>query len=104
MTALLTAQRLWVCPNCPAQDVTTEARPHTRYHACPGLHGLTAPMVEAGSRVRVTAVEREDYVGDETVTSVGGRPIMAVKTERQDGSNDVMVFAPLASGKVSEDS
>jgi hypothetical protein len=58
-------------------------------------------MVEAGDRVKVTVNEREDYIGDETVTSVGGRPIMSVVTERQDGSNDVVVFAPAAHGKVS---
>ena|SRR5437870_3264512 len=97
MTALLQAQRLWVCPNCKAQDVTSEARPHTRFHICPGLNGLTAPMIEAGARVRVTAVEREDYIGTERT----GR-IMAVRTERPDGSNDIAVFAPTASARVKE--
>jgi len=101
MTTILQAERLWVCPNCKVQDVTREARPHTRFHACAGLRGLTAPLVEAGDRVKVTVREREDYIGDEIVTSVEGRPIMSVLTEREDGSNDVVVFAPAAHGKVS---
>jgi hypothetical protein len=45
----------------------------------------------------VKAVEREDYVGDEIVTTDGDNtPIMAVETTRDDGSNDVAVFAPCA--------
>lgn len=96
MTILVTPHRLWVCPNCSVQSVTTEARPHTRFHTCPGLRGLTAPLVQAGTRVKVTAVEREDYVGGDYVqTDADGRPVMAVVTERDDG-NDVMVFAPTA--------
>lgn len=101
MTALLMADRLWVCDRCKLQDVTHEARPHTRFHSCPALGGLTMPMTEAGDRVKVTVKEREDYIGDEIVTSVAGRPIMSVVTERGDGSNDVVVFAPAAHGKVS---
>lgn len=97
---LVTAIRNWSCPNCKFTDVTHEKRPHTRMHACAGLKGLTAPMVETGTRVKVTAVEREDYVGNEQVqTDAEGRPVMAVVTEREDGSNDVAVFAPTATGK-----
>jgi hypothetical protein len=59
-------------------------------------------MVEAGTRVQVTINEREDYVGDETVTSVGGRPIMSIVTTRADGSNDVAVYAPTASARRTE--
>jgi len=57
-------------------------------------------MVRGGIKARVTAVEREDYVGDETVqTGAGGRPVMAVITEYEDGSNDTTVYAPLAEAK-----
>ncbi len=98
MTTLLMAEQLWECPRCKATDVTREAKPHTRFHACPALSGLTMPMVEASARVKVTIVEREDYIGDETVTTVGGRPIMSVVTQREDGSNDVVVYAPAAKG------
>lgn len=84
----------WSCPNCKQTDITHEARPHTRFHACAGLHGLAAPMVAAGSKVRVRAVEREDYIG----TEKAGR-FMAVVTDRPDGSNDVAVFAAPAQGQ-----
>ena len=94
---LVVAEHRWVCPNCPATDVTHEVKPHTRFHICPGLSGLTAPMVEAGVKVRVTAREREDYIGNEKV----GR-VMSVVTERADGSNDVAVFAPTATAKAEE--
>ena len=86
----------WECPNCPARDTTREAAVHTRFHACAGLAGLTAPMVPEGTRVKVTAREREDYIGTEDVQYDGnGRPVAQVVTERADGT-DVIVFAPTA--------
>ena len=95
--------RHWVCPNCKFTDVTHEARPHTRFHPCAGLKGLSAPMVEEGTKVKVTAHEREDYVGDDIVQlSPDGRPVMSVVTEREDGSNDVVVFAPTATATAKE--
>lgn len=67
-------------------------------HPCPGLAGLTAPMVLKGSGARVFAVERADYVGKERVQLDGnGRPVMSVITERPDGSNDCIALAPTAS-------
>lgn len=96
---LLVPERRWSCPNCTLEDVTREAQPHTRFHACKGLHGLTAPMVPAGTRAYVHAVEREDYVGTEKVQLHEGRPVMAVVTERDDGE-DRAVFAPTATGGV----
>lgn len=93
---ILNPEQRWQCPNCDATDVTHEAQPHTRFHNCRGLKGLTAPFVPAGTRCKVEAVEREDYVGREIVTTDGeDRPIMAVETTRDDG-NDVAVFAPCA--------
>lgn len=92
--SLLTPTRHWVCPNCRQTAVTHEARPHSQFHQCVGLRGLLAPLVPAGEKVKVTAVEREDYIGAEHA----GRH-MAVKTERPDGSNDVAVFAPLATAR-----
>lgn len=90
-------EQQWTCPNCP-QTAVTLGKPN-RFHYCAGLRGLFAPMVPAGSGARVIAVEREDYVGRELVTrDDGGRPVMAVVTERPDGSNDVMVNAPAARG------
>lgn len=94
MTVLLQPTQHWVCPNCTIEQVTHEAQPHTRFHACKGLRGLTAPMVPAGTRAKVTAVDREDYLSDEKVSRT-----MAIITERDDGQ-DVAVFAPTAVAKV----
>lgn len=96
---LLRSEQRWECPNCDLTDVTHEARPHTRFHMCRGLKGLTAPFVPAGTRCKVEAVEREDYIGDERVTYDGDRrPIMRVETTRDDG-NDVAVMAPCVEQK-----
>jgi hypothetical protein len=52
-------------------------------------------MIPAGTKAKVTAHDREDYVGNEIVpTDANGRPIMSITTERPDGSNDTTVFAP----------
>ena len=88
---ILTAEQHWCCPNCPATAVTVGQS--NRLHDCPGLAGLIAPLVLNGTRCRVRAVEREDYVGDADVRRDGrGRPMAAVVTERADGSNDVLTF------------
>jgi hypothetical protein len=97
---LLKAEQRWECPNCELKQVTHEAQPHTRFHACRGLKGLTAPMVPAGTKCKVEAVEREDYIGSEEVTYDGdNRPIMRVETTRDDG-NDVAVFAPCVNSEM----
>lgn len=86
---------VWGCPNCPAVARTFWNTPN-RFHDCPGLAGLLAPMVPAGTRCKVVAVEREDYVGSEDVRLDGnGRPVMSVITVREDGQ-DCAVFAPTA--------
>lgn len=93
---LLAAEQRWECPNCAFTDVTVTPEPHTRMHSCAGLKGLTAPMVPAGTRCKVQAREREDYVGSEMVHTDGdGRPFTAVEVTRDDG-NDVAVLAPCA--------
>jgi hypothetical protein len=91
----------WECPNCDLQDVTRCRQvPHTRMHACRGLKGLTAPMVPAGVKAKVVAVEREDYIGREVVTvDPDGRPVMNVTTVRDDGQ-DCTVFAPCATAVI----
>lgn len=59
-------------------------------------------MLPEGVEAKVTAHEREDYIGNEKVQLDGnGRPIMSITTEREDGQ-DVVVFAPTASAKVKE--
>lgn len=86
----------WVCPHCSVTDVTSWDTPN-RFHPCPGLAGITAPMILAGSGAMTRAVVREDYVGQEIVQyDENGRPVMAVVTDRPDGSNDVAVLAPTA--------
>jgi hypothetical protein len=66
-------------------------------HTCPKLHGLTAPLVRAGTDCKVVAVERGDYLRDETQRrGDDGRPYMAVVTERGDGSTDAAVFPGVA--------
>lgn len=88
-------EQRWECASC---TVTAVTRGETnRYHQCAGLAGILAPLVPAGSGARILALEREDYVGSEIVARDGnGRPVMAVVTERPDGSNDVMVNVPTA--------
>jgi hypothetical protein len=99
---LLAPERHWTCPNCDHTDVTREAKPHIRFHPCRGLRGLTAPMIQAGTKTKVEAVERGDYVRDEVVTTDGeGRPWMSVVTTRDDGQ-DCAVFAPMARGAANE--
>lgn len=102
MDVSLTREVRWVCPNCSLTGVTREANPHTRFHACAGLKGLTAPMVQEGVRCKIEAREREDYVGGEDVQTDGeGRPIMSVVTTRDDGQ-DAVVYAPTAHGGARE--
>lgn len=97
---IVRTERRWYCPNCPTEDVTYEARPHTRFHTCLGLRGLSAPLVQVGTKAKVELKEREDYVGSETVRldPEKGRPVMSVVTTRDNGQ-DVAVFAPTATAK-----
>lgn len=98
---LAAPEHRWTCPNCVQTDVSYEVQPHTRFHACAGLRGLTAPFVEEGTRCKVEAMEREDYVGDEIVqTNADGRPKMSVITTRDDGF-DCAVLAPTATARTS---
>lgn len=98
--AELKVTQLWECPNCTQTDMTHEARPHTRFHTCRGLRGLTAPFVPKGTKCEVIAVEREDYVGTEKVQldPQHQRPVMSVVTKRDNGQ-DTVVFAPTATGR-----
>lgn len=98
MTALLDVWQDWECPNCHHTDRTRPLPPNaSRFHTCPKLHGLVAPLVRAGTDCKVTAVERDDYLRDEEQrTGDDGKPYMAVVTERADGSNDVAVFPGVA--------
>ena len=100
MTPLIRAVNRWYCPNCQREDITHEPRPHSRFHICPKLRGLTAPMVPAGTKAKVELREREDYVGGDLVQldPERQRPVMSVVTTRDNGQ-DVAVFAPTATAK-----
>jgi len=98
---LLSTKRYWVCPNCPTEAVSDDPRPHTKFHECPGLLGLTAPMVPKGTKAKVEAQEREDYIGTEQIRMHEGRPVMSVVTTRDEGQ-DVAVFAPTATATAKE--
>ena len=91
----------WDCPNCDVTDVTLPLPPgQSRYHACAGLHGLNAPLVRAGTRAKVEAEERADYLnGDEQARGDDGKPYMAVRVTRDDGE-DLTVNAGLASARL----
>lgn len=58
-------------------------------------------MVHAGTRCKVEAIERQDYVGNEQVRldPERGRPVMSIVTTRDDGQ-DAVVFAPTASARL----
>jgi len=100
---LLTPERRWECPNCTDTHLTHETEPHTPFHACRGLRGLTAPFVPSGIKAKVEAVERGDYVGREQVQTDGdGRPVMAVVTTRDEGQ-DCAVLASTATASARED-
>lgn len=94
---LLDSTTRWCCPNCPVTDLTAGAVAN-RYHQCAGLGGVLAPLVPDGIACKVEKVEREDYIGKELVQyDASGRPIMAVITTRDDGT-DCIVLAPTAQG------
>ncbi|HEY5985580.1 MAG TPA: hypothetical protein VIV12_04240 [Streptosporangiaceae bacterium] len=97
MTALLEAWQDWECPNCHVTERTRPLPPNaSRFHTCPKLHMLTAPLVRAGTSCKVVACERKDYLRKEQQRAGDdGKPYMAVKTIR-DGGEDVAVFAPVA--------
>lgn len=93
----------WHCPNCAVAERTPSLPPNaSRFHTCAGLHSLTAPLIRVGTDCKVEAVEREDYLGDETQAhGDDGKPYMAVRTTRKDGS-DVAVNAGLAQARLSD--
>jgi len=97
--------RRWQCPGCEfifEDELEDESTPA---HTCPELRGLTFPMVRVPGKLielprnftRVVAIERGDYENGENVQrDRDGRPVMAVHTERADGSHDTAVYAPSA--------
>jgi hypothetical protein len=93
----------WYCPNCGIAERVAALPPGaSRFHTCPRLHMLTAPLVRAGARCSVVAEERADYLnGEIQATGDDGRPYMAVRTIRDDGE-DLAVNAGLARGRLGD--
>lgn len=71
-------------------------------HPCPNFNGFSVPLVEVikGDALKKLAhrhvvIGRDDYVGNEEVQfGPDGKPIMALRTERADGSHDTRIYAP----------
>jgi len=95
---LLDAYQDWTCPACGREERTRPVPPNgSRFHPCAKMHGLTTPLVRAGSDCTLIATERGDYVNRDTVTlGDDGIPYMNISTEYADGHNDLVVFAPCA--------
>jgi len=86
----------WECPSCGLEDVTHEVGPHSRFHNCGSLGGLSAPMVPAGTKAKHVVNLREDYEGDQLAQrDEDGRALMNIVTVRDDGE-DCTVLAPTA--------
>lgn len=89
--------RTWHCERCSATARTVDDK--TPMHCCTGrgpLSGLMVPLVLDGTKAKVEAVERGDWVGKETVqANAGGRPVMAAVITRDEGQ-DCTVYAPTA--------
>lgn len=89
----------WYCPNCGISERVAALPPgSSRYHTCPQLHMLSAPLLRANVYAKVEAEERTDYLrGEIQATGDDGKPYMAVRTTRDDG-DDLLVNAGLARG------
>jgi len=83
------------CPNCGLSERVLPLPPgQSKYHNCPRLHMLSAPLVPVAMDAKIVAEEREDYLnGEVQATGDNGRPYMAVRTVRADGSDDLLVNA-----------
>lgn len=93
----------WYCPNCGVTDrIAGLPGNAARFHNCPRLHMLSAPLVRANVYCKVEAVERADYLGRE-IQAMGddGKPYMAVRTTRDDG-DDLLVNAGVAQLRMSD--
>lgn len=93
MTGIPNLHKDWVCARgCGAAARTYDAKiPH---HRCREMAGLMVALIVEGTRAKVEAVERGDYVGSEMVqTDADGHPWMSVVTTRDNGQ-DTTVYAP----------
>lgn|ERR1700712_4744547 len=94
MTAAL-LHKDWECARgCGSRARTVDSKlPH---HPCKAMNGLMVPLILAGTKAKVEAIERQDYVGKELVqTDSEGNVIMATVVTRDEGQ-DRTVYAPCA--------
>jgi hypothetical protein len=91
----------WVCPACKLTDQTKQHGYHVRYHTCPKMRFLSAPMVRQGTAAKLVVHEREAYIGKELVQydPEQHRPLVSLETVRDNG-NDLIVYAPTATASV----
>ena len=85
----------WVCAKgCGSHARTYDSKlPH---HRCKLMNGLPVALIPAGTKAKVVAVERQDYVKKELVrTDSEGNVIMATVVTRDEGQ-DCTVYAPCA--------
>ena len=102
MGAILEPEHRWECPACDLQEITHEAKPHTRMHQCAGALGMTVPMIPAGTRAKLELVERQDYVGRDLVdTAEDGKVYMSAVVTRDEGT-DVAVYPGTATAQLSD--
>ena len=96
--AALTLHRDWVC----AKDCGAHARTYDHmlpHHRCKKMAGLMVALIPAGTKAKVEAIERQDYVGKELVqTDLDGRVIMSTVVTRDEGQ-DCTVYAPCATAE-----
>jgi hypothetical protein len=95
VTVIPSVTQVWVCPKCKKEARTRGRFRPNRYHRCPRLHGVLAPMVPAGAKADVVVNERQDYIGRDIVDlDERGHAPMSVSTHHADGRVDTAVFAP----------
>lgn len=91
------------CPNCGLEERVSPplAMGSSRFHNCPRLHDLSAPLERVDEDFAVRAVEREDYLGEDTqAMGSDGKAYMAVRTDYADGRSGLAVNAGLAHGEL----
>lgn len=97
MAFVINRETRWECPNCDTKDVHAVEPGQSRMHDCPGLKGLVAPLVPAGTRCKVEANVWEDYIRHEGAVRKDndGTPVSSVTVTRENGT-DIAVFPAAA--------
>ena len=102
MTPIISTYQDWHCPACkktdraPVQNYVHGERA-SRFHVCPKLRFLVAPMLPSTLKAKMEVREREDYINGDLVQldPERGRPVMSMITTRDKGT-DTRVYAPTA--------